>query len=289
VIRLGTRGSALALAQARNAAALLGGDVEIVEITTSGDRNRAMPDKEKWVKELDRALIDGEIDLAVHSAKDVPGELADGIVLVAALKREDPRDALIGAASLAELPQGAKVGTSSLRRAGQLLALRPDLVVQELRGNIDTRLRIVSEGPLDAAILAQAGLNRLGRGDEATPLDAFVPAPGQGIVVLTARTGDAAAAAAAMEITQPGAFTALRAERAIGLALGADCTTAIGAHATPLSDERIELRVKLTTPGGDRVLDDLLDGPIEAPEELARAVAQRLRAAGADDLLESCR
>ncbi|MDO9353674.1 MAG: hydroxymethylbilane synthase, partial [Solirubrobacteraceae bacterium] len=289
VIRLGTRGSALALAQARTAAALLGGDVEIVEITTSGDRDRAMPDKEKWVKELDRALVDGEIDMAVHSAKDVPGVLADGIVLAAALTREDPRDALIGAATLAELPQGARVGTSSLRRAGQLLALRPDLVIEPLRGNIDTRLRIVREGPLDAAILAQAGLNRIGRGDEGTPLDELVPAPGQGIVVLTSRIGDAVAAGAAMQITQPGAFTSLRAERAIGLALGADCTTAIGAHASPLGDERIELRVKLTTPSGDRVLDDLLDGPIEAPEELARSIATRLRAAGADDLLESSR
>ncbi len=289
MIRLGTRASALALAQARNAAALLGGDVEIVEVVTSGDRDRAMPDKEKWVKELDRALIDGEIDLAVHSAKDVPGELADGIAIVAALTREDARDALVGAASLAELASGARVGTSSLRRAGQLLALRPDLIVEPLRGNIDTRLRIVREGPLDAAVLAQAGLNRLGRGDEGHPLDELVPAPGQGIVVLTARIGDGAAAAAAMQITQPGAFTALRAERAIGLALGADCTTAIGAHASPLGDERIELAVMLTTPSGDRVLRDLLDGPIEAPELLAQSVAARLKAAGAQELLESSR
>lgn len=289
MIRLGTRGSALALAQARNAAELLGGDVEIVEVVTSGDRDRAMPDKEKWVKELDRALVDGEIDLAVHSAKDIPGELAEGITLVAALRREDPRDALIGAATLAELKEGARIGTSSLRRAGQLLALRPDLIVEPLRGNIDTRLRIVSEGPLDAAILAQAGLNRLGRGDEGHPLDELVPAPGQGIVALTGRIGDSAAAGAAMQITQPGAFTALRAERAIGHALGADCTTAIGAYARPLGDERIELAVMLTTPTGDRVLRDLLDGPIEAPEELARSVATRLKAAGAEDLLESSR
>lgn len=288
-LRLGTRGSALALVQARAAAAELGGQVEIVEIVTTGDKDRALADKEKWVKELDRALLDGEIDLAVHSAKDVPGELAEGITLVAAMPREDPRDALIGAASLDELPEGARVGTSSLRRAGQLLALRPDLRVEPLRGNVDTRLRLVADGPLDAAVLAQAGLNRLGRGDEGTPLEesALVPAPGQGIVVLTARVGDVAAAAAAMQITDPAAFTALRAERAIGVALGADCTTAIGAHATPLDDERIELHVRLTTPSGDRVIEDLLDGPIEAPEELARAMASRLEVAGARDLLES--
>lgn len=288
-LRLGTRGSALALAQARTAAAALRGEVEIVEIVTTGDRNRALADKEKWVKELDRALLDGEIDLAVHSAKDVPGILADGISIVAALPREDPRDALIGFAKLDDLPQGARVGTSSLRRAGQLLALRPDLVVEPLRGNVDTRLRLVAEGPLDAAVLAQAGLNRLGRGDEGAAIDelALVPAPGQGVVVLTARTGDVRAAGAAMEITDPSAFTALRAERAIGVALGADCTTAIGAHASPLGDERIELVVRLTTPSGDRVIEDRLDGPIEAPEELARAVAARLEAAGARDLLES--
>ncbi|MDQ8043302.1 MAG: hydroxymethylbilane synthase [Patulibacter sp.] len=289
MIRLGTRGSALALAQARNAAALLGGEVEIVEVVTSGDRDRAMPDKEKWVKELDRALVDGEIDLAVHSAKDVPGDLADGITIVAALEREDPRDALVGAASLDALPQGARIGTSSLRRAGQLLALRPDLVIEPLRGNIDTRLRLVAEGPLDAAVLAQAGLNRIGRGDEGHPLDALVPAPGQGIVVLTARIGDAEAAGAAMQITEPASFTALRAERAIGLALGADCTTAIGAYADMLDDLRMELRVMLTTPSGDRVLVDELEGPIEEPEGLARAIAQRLNAAGAEELLESSR
>ena len=284
-LRLGTRGSALALVQARAAGGALGGDVEIVEILTTGDQNRALADKEKWVKELDRALLEGEIDLAVHSAKDIPGELADGVVLVAAMPREDPRDALVGAATLDDLPRGARVGTSSLRRAGQLLALRPDLVVEPLRGNVDTRLRLVSEGPLDAAVLAQAGLNRLGRGSEGTPLDALVPAPGQGIVALTARVGDAAAAGAAIAINDPAAFTSLRAERAIGLALGADCTTAIGAHASPLDDDHIELRVKLTTPSGDRVLDDLLDGPIEGAELLAQSIAVRLKAAGADELL----
>ncbi len=288
-LRLGTRGSALALVQARAAAAALGGDVEIVEIVTTGDRDRALADKEKWVKELDRALLEGEIDLAVHSAKDVPGELTGGITLVAALPREDPRDALVGASSLDDLPQGARVGTSSLRRAGQLLALRPDLVVEPLRGNVDTRLRLVSEGPLDAAVLAQAGLNRLGRGSEGTPLDTLVPAPGQGIVVLAARVGDTAAAAAALEISDPAAFTSLRAERAIGLALGADCTTAIGAHARPLDDDHLELQVRLTTPSGGRVLDDLLDGPIEAAELLAESIAQRLRSAGADELLAASR
>lgn len=285
MIRLGTRGSALALAQARWAADLLPGEVELVEITTTGDRERALPDKEKWVRELDRALIDGEIDLAVHSAKDVPGVLAEGIALVAALPREDARDALVGAAAIDELPHGARVGTSSLRRAGQLLALRPDLVILPLRGNVDTRLAKLAAGEVDAAVLAKAGLNRLGHRSTGAPLDALVPAPGQGVVVLTGRTGDTFAAAAAAQINDPAALTALRAERAIGVALGADCTTAIGAHARAITDELMELRVLVTTPDGARELRDLVSGPIEAPEDLARGCAARLESAGVRELL----
>lgn len=289
MIRIGTRGSALALVQARAAAAAIDGPTEIVEIVTTGDRDRGLADKEKWVRELDRALLAGEIDVAVHSAKDVPGVLAEGTSIIATMPREDPRDSLVGVASLDELPQGASVGTSSLRRAGQLLALRPDLKIEELRGNVDTRLRLVSEGPLDAAVLAQAGLNRLGRGDEGTPLDSLVPAPGQGIVALTARTGDANAAGAGMMITSPLAMTMLRAERAASLALGADCTTAIGLHASPLGDERLELRACLTTADGTRVLRDLLDGPIEGASDIGQALAHRLMSAGAQELLEAGR
>jgi hydroxymethylbilane synthase len=285
MIRLGTRGSALALWQARWAAELLPGEVEIVEITTTGDRDRALPDKEKWVRELDRALVDGEIDLAVHSAKDVPGELAEGVALVAALPRDDPRDALVGAASIAALPQGARVGTSSLRRAGQILALRPDVQVLPLRGNVDTRLRKLADGEVDAAVLAKAGLIRLGHGSVGQPLDELVPAPGQGIVAVTGRVGDAVAAGAAMMINDAAAMTALRAERAMGLALGADCTTAIGANARFVTDDLMELEVVVTTPDGKRSVRDLVEGPIEAPESLAASCAERLRAAGVSELL----
>ncbi|MFT4033988.1 MAG: hydroxymethylbilane synthase [Patulibacter sp.] len=285
MIRLGTRGSALALWQARWAAELLGGEVEIVTITTTGDRDRALPDKEKWVRELDAALLRDEIDLAVHSAKDIPGVLADGVALVAALPREDPRDALVGAASVDALAPGARVGTSSLRRAGQLLAWRPDLSVVPLRGNVDTRLRKLADGDVDAAVLAQAGLIRLGHGSVGEPLDALVPAPGQGIVALTARARDAEAGAAAITINDAAALTALRAERAIGVALGADCTTAIGANARIVNDELLELRVVVTAADGSRVVRDLVDGPVEAPEVLAASCATRLRAAGVDELL----
>ncbi len=211
--------------------------------------------------------------------------LADGIAIVAALPREDARDALVGAAGLDELPQGARVGTSSLRRAGQLLALRPDLQILPLRGNVDTRLAKLEAGEVDAAVLAKAGLNRLGHHATGTPLDALVPAPGQGVVVLTARTGDTETAAAAAQAGDAAALTALRAERAIGVALGADCTTAIGAHARAISDDLIELRVVVTTPDGARELRDLVTGPLEAPEELARGCAARLERAGVRELL----
>ena len=182
-MRIGTRGSALALAQAGQVADALG-DAELVPIITSGDRDRARGDKERWVREIDAALLRGDVDLAVHSAKDVPARLADGIVIVAVPPRADPRDALCGAGGLAALAERARVGTSSVRRAAQLRALRADLEIVELRGNVDTRLRRLAEGAYDAIVLARAGLERLGRGEEATAtLDEMVPAAGQGALV----------------------------------------------------------------------------------------------------------
>jgi hydroxymethylbilane synthase len=185
-VRLGTRGSALALVQARAVRDALGGApaAEIVEITTSGDRGVA-GDKARWIDTIEDALERGDIDLAVHSAKDVPAAslLRDGMALAAVLGREDARDALVGAESLDHLPEGARVGTASLRRRAQLLAVRPDLVVTPLRGNVDTRLRKLREGQCDALILAAAGLRRLGRAEEIGALldpSVFVPAPGRG-------------------------------------------------------------------------------------------------------------
>ncbi|MBJ7522401.1 MAG: hydroxymethylbilane synthase, partial [Solirubrobacteraceae bacterium] len=228
-IRLGTRGSALALAQAHHVAGLLGDDVEIVEITTTGDRARALVDKEKWVKELELALQAGEIDLAVHSAKDVPGELPDGLDLLGAPARADARDALCGAASLEALPAGARVGTSSLRRAAQVLAAREDVSVVEIRGNVDTRLRKLADGEADALVLAAAGLDRL---DRSGAIDAhldFVPAPGQGVIALEGRAGDAAAGDAARRVTDRAAWIALLCERTVVTELGATCHTPVGA------------------------------------------------------------
>ena len=282
-MRLATRGSALALAQANRVAELLGGDVELVTITTSGDRRRAVEDKREWVAELEDALLRGEADLAVHSAKDVPVALADGCALVAAPERADPRDALCGAGSLAELRKGARVGTSSLRREAGLRAVRPDLQVVELRGNVDTRLRKLAEGGYDAIVLALAGLIRLGREDEAGGvLDELVPAAGQGILALEARADDRATQAAAERINDTSAMACLICERALVRALEADCHTPVGAYAAP-RDGVLALRAFVGRPDGSMWVRDEAVGA--DPEALGAEVAERLLAAGAAEVL----
>jgi hydroxymethylbilane synthase len=279
VIRLGTRGSALALAQARWVAERLEDDVELVEISTQG----AVGDKSRFVKGIEEALLAGTVDLAVHSAKDVPGELPDGLSIVGVPERADPYDALCGATSLDELRPGAVVGTASLRRRAQLLALRDDLEIRELRGNVDTRLKRLVD--YDAIVLAQAGLDRLGRGDEGEPLEALVPAPGQGCLALEARGDDDATAAAAALLTDRAALTALTAERALVTALDASCNTPIGAHAREC-DEALRLSAFVGLPDGSHWIRDELDGDLAEPAALGAAVAQRLEAAGARSLLE---
>jgi len=281
-VRLGTRGSALALAQARAVAEALGG-AELVTITTSGDRDRARGDKERWVRQIDAALLRGDVDLAVHSAKDVPAQLADGIVIAAVPARADPYDALCGAASLDDLRDGARVGTSSLRRAAQLRALRDDLEVLELRGNVDTRLGRLAAGDYDAIVLARAGLDRLGRGAEATGvLTELVPAAGQGALAVTVRAGDDAARDAVAAVSDGAAARCLAAERALVRALEADCHTPVGAHAT-LDGGGLALRAFVGAPDGAAWLRDELSG--DDPEALGAEVAARLRAAGADEVL----
>ena len=283
-VRIGTRGSALALAQAGSVAALLGGAAQLVPITTSGDRDRGAGDKERWVKELELALLAGEIDLAVHSAKDVPGALPEGLQLVGTPPRAEPFDALVGAPSLDELPEGARVGTASLRRASQLRALREDLEVLVVRGNVDTRLRRLEEGDVDALVLAAAGLRRLGR--EAAIgclLTELVPAAGQGTLVLEGRAGDERAAAAAGAITDAGTWDALSAERTLVARLDASCNTPLGAHAS-LHDDGIVLRTFVGLPDGSAWLRDETP-PAPDPERAAALAAERLLAAGAGDLL----
>jgi hydroxymethylbilane synthase len=284
VIRLGTRGSALALAQASWVAERLPGEVELVTITTSGDRG-SRTDKSRFVKEIEEALLAGEIDLAVHSAKDVPAELPAGLSIVGVPERADPLDALCGAGSLAELSDGAVIGTASIRRRAQLAALRPELEVRDLRGNVDTRLRRLAEGDYDALVLARAGLARLGREEAGAALPELVPAAGQGCLALEARSDDAAVAQAAAPLTDRDALTALTAERALVTALGATCDTPMGALC-----ERTENGLRLTAfighPDGSHWIRDELDGDSAEPSALGHAVAERLATAGAGDLLD---
>jgi hydroxymethylbilane synthase len=283
-VRIGTRGSALALAQAGTVAALLGGGAQLVQITTSGDRHRAGNDKERWVKELELALLAGEVDLVVHSAKDVPSALPAGLELVGAPPRADPFDALVGAPSLQELREGARVGTASLRRAAQLRALRDDLDVVVIHGNVDTRLRRLEEGNVDALVLAAAGLRRLGR--EAAIgclLTELVPAAGQGTLALEARAGDERAGAAARAITDAATWDALSAERTLVRRLHASCNTPLGAHAG-VAAGGIVLRTFVGLPDGSAWLRDETP-PAPTPAAAGELAAERLLAAGAGELL----
>ena len=287
-LRIGTRASALAVAQARSVAACLGGG-ELVEVITSGDRAAPPGDKSRWVKELEQALLGGDVDVAVHSAKDVPGELPDGLEIVAVPPRADARDAVCGAAALEELRSGARVGTSSLRRRSQLLAAREDLDVADMRGNVDTRLAKLEAGDYVAIVLALAGLQRLGRtGEVGAALDgeAFVPAPGQGALALEARADDENVRRALAPVNDSGDFARLRAERALTSTLGASCHTPIGAHAAIGDGEELRLRAYVGLPDGSAWLRDELGGSFERPEALGRAVGERLLAAGARDLLD---
>jgi len=288
-MRLATRPSALALAQAELVSRELGG-CELVAVSTGGDRGAPAEDKSRWVDEIERALLDGRADLAVHSAKDLPGELADGLELVGAPTRGAPEDVLCGAAAIEQLEPGARVGTSSIRRIAQLRAAREDLEVAELHGNVDTRLARLEEPQLGlrAIVLARAGLQRLGREDSAgASLDParFVPAPGQGTLALEARTGDERAREAAAAITDATTLASLLAERALAAELGADCHTPLGACARPEGDTELHLRAWVGLPDGSAWLSDELYGSVEDPLALARAMAGRLRAAGAEALL----
>jgi hydroxymethylbilane synthase len=297
-LRIGTRGSALALAQARAVAQLIetglaDTTVELVEISTAGDRGPRAgdpSDKRRWVAEIEEALLRGRIDLAVHSAKDVPGELAEGLSIVAAPPRGDARDALCGAPALEALDAGARVGTSSLRRRAQLRALRDDIEVIELRGNVDTRLRKLEqrEDDVDAIVIALAGLQRLGRADAVGAiLDAelLVPAPGQGTLALQARADDEQTCAAALAIGDAGAMAALAAERALVARLGAGCHTPVGAYARRNGDQELVVSAFVGLPDGSAWARDTLTGSADEPAAVGVRVAERLLSAGAGELL----
>jgi hydroxymethylbilane synthase len=296
-LRLGTRGSALALAQAGTVADALGG-AELVEIRTSGDEGgggrAVVSDKARFVTEIEKALLDGEVELAVHSAKDLPSDIPDGLEIAGVPAREDARDAFVGeAGSLDDLPEGARVGTSSLRRRAQLLAARPDLDVREMRGNVDTRLRKLADGEFDGIVLAAAGLARLGRAGEIAfrfGEDEMTPAAGQGALVVEARSGDPAAERAA-SLTDAGAAAALACERALVAAIDASCNTPVGIRAT-IEARSIRATAFVGLPDGSEWIRDAVETTADDPSSLTAArglgdvLAERLLGAGAAELLE---
>ena len=287
-LRIATRSSALALAQARFVAEAIGG-AEVVPVKTD---DAAVGDKARFVRGVEQAVLDGAADLAVHSAKDLPSERPDGLALVGVPAREDVRDALIGAApSLAELPAGARVGTASLRRRSQLLALRDDLEAAEVRGNVDTRLAKLAGGDYDAIILAAAGLARLGRAGEISfefTLEQMTPAAGQGTLAIEARADDDQAASAAAAITDRAALIELTAERAAVAALEADCDTPVGICAR-LEDEELALRGYVGLADGGAWVRDRIAGDPTQPAALGEELVARMRAAGAGAILEQAR
>lgn len=261
------------------------GEGELVEVSSDGE----VGDKGRFVRGVERALLDGEADIGVHSAKDVPAEMPEGLAIAAVPVREDPADVWIGVGeSFDEVPEGARVGTASLRRRAQLLAARPDLEVSELHGNVDTRLRKLAEGELDAIVLAAAGLRRLGRADEASfalPAEAMTPAAGQGALILQARAGDDAALEAAAPVGDEAALRELTAERAAVALLEATCATPIGVHAR-VEDEALTVEAFVGLPDGSEWIRDRVEGSADSPGEAGAVLAERLLTAGAREILD---
>lgn len=301
LLKLGTRGSALALAQAHEvqrrlavALEIAPSAVEIVVIKTTGDRiqDRALSEsggKGLFTKELDQALMEGSIDFAVHSAKDLPTRLPEPLVISGFLPREDVRDAFISnkAASLAALPHGAVVGSASLRRQAQLRRLRPDLTITLLRGNVDTRLRKLDAGEIDAMLLALAGLRRLSLDHRATAVldtEDFLPAVGQGAIAITARAEDASTAAHLDTILDPATGDAVRCERAFLDVLDGSCRTPIAGHARLDAGDLVFRGLVLSTDGAQSV-ETLARGPATSAEQLGRDAGHDLLARAPEGIL----
>ena len=288
---IGTRGSPLALVQARLVAAALeaahgwpAGHVELREIRTSGDRIQDRPlaevgGKALWTKELDRALLAGETDCSVHSMKDVESDRPDTLIIAAMLPRADVRDRLIGARSIADLPEGALVGTSSPRRAAQLRRLRPDLRTVSIRGNVDTRIAKRDAGEVDATLLAAAGLDRLGKGEvgSAIPVTDMLPAPAQGAVGIECRADDDATLALLKAIDHRDTHAAVAAERAFTLALGGSCHSPVAALARIEGDEIMVAGQILSEDGADEIREEarFAVGDLDGPARLARSLIAR--------------
>jgi hydroxymethylbilane synthase len=307
-LRIGTRASPLALWQAQTVAVLLdshGVQSELVNITTSGDRLQQAPlsevgGKRLFVKEIEEALLRGDIDLAVHSAKDMSAVLPDGLEIAATLPREDPRDALILPAevaasefdnAVARLGEEPKIGTGSVRRTAQLTRILPGATFLSIRGNVDTRLRKLDAGGYDALVLAAAGVSRLGLAQRITariPVDRCVPAPGQGIVAVETRVDDDRARQAVRAIHDSAAGVALDAERALVEALGGGCQLPLGALAVA-DGSQLHVRAVVAAPDGSRVIAASTKGAISEAASLGRRAAEVLIKDGALDILDAIR
>lgn len=295
MIRIATRNSALAIAQASQVAELLGG-AELVECSSDGE----VGDKARFVRGVEQALLAGKAEVGVHSAKDLPAGMPEGLAIAAVPAREDPADVWIGVSeSLDDVPEGARVGTASPRRRAQLLAARPDLSIGELHGNVDTRLRKLAEGEFDAIVLAAAGLRRLGREDEASfalPAETMTPAAGQGALVLQARTDDDGSLGAAAAISDETALRELTAERTVVAALEATCATPIGVHAEIGSGhtgadegaglDSLVVEAFVGLPDGSEWIRDRVEGEADEPATAGAQLAERLLAAGAREILD---
>lgn len=296
MLTIGSRGSQLALWQARwikNCLEERGEACRIEVIRTTGDKITDVPlanvgGKGLFTKEIEEALARGDVDLAVHSMKDLPTELPAGLAVAAIPEREDPRDALIGC-KLAELAAGDKVGTSSLRRAAQLRALRPELEVEPVRGNLDTRLRKLDEGRYRAIVLAAAGLKRMGweaRIAEILSVETMCPAVGQGALAIETRADGGAAEEICRRLDHSETRTAVTAERALLRALGGGCQVPIGAHAT-IQAGRLQLAAVVCTPDGRRLIRQSISGDVGEAEALGSRLGETLLEAGAQEILEA--
>lgn len=309
--RIGTRGSPLALYQANAVAALLrervGAQSEIVVIKTSGDRLGEAPlseigGKRLFVKEIEDALLAGEVDIAVHSSKDMPAVLPDGLAIAGVLPREDPRDAVVLPTGHAadqdvnrireQLGKAPRIGTSSVRRIAQLVHFTAAATFLPVRGNLDTRLRKLDSGDYDALVLAAAGLRRLERGARISallPVDVCVPAPGQGIIAVEIRQDDSRAAETVRPIDDGSASVALRAERAVVDRLGGGCQMPIGAFAQITRGDTLSITSIVVSTDGTRSVRATVEGSVSAPEQLGRQAADTLLADGAESILAEAR
>lgn len=299
-ITIGTRGSKLAMAQAQEVISALRvnyPDVEfqIKPVRTSGDSLKgAFPSgpgvKGLFVREIEEDLLRGGCDLAVHSMKDLPTDQPQGLVIAAATRRADPFDALItpDGVEFYDLEPGDRVGTSSPRRAAQILNVRPDLKIVPMRGNVDTRLRKLREGSCDAIVLATAGLQRLGMTGVAiqrlTP-PAFIPAPGQGCLAIEIRDGDREARRLSLSINHPQSRAAVAAEKALLREMGGGCQVPIGAYAEPIGEGRLKLLACVLSPDGRQAARGEMEGAVGGPVELGMALARELIEKGANTLL----